>query len=361
MLNVNIFGSYDFRDLPTIPVVDVGEEVIVQTLQAFVAEEQAALDLLLGQLATFDNTFQESFGGFQGGTLQPAGEHAIAEATREGAKFTVNFPLRAWEDRKIYTVEFLKRASLANINKDAVGAVLKDVNTVFAYVFGAITNKDSYIHDTDVWPDVKKGQITVRKLANNDGQVGYTYVNGAQIPLATSNHYITSGAAAFNLGAFTTARDKLRLVGHAGNLVHVVSQNDGQAIPGLLGANFVPRPDPALSILPTTQVPLLESPRAIGRIVGAGEVQVWPHWPDGYMLTFDRNGEKPIRIRQSEFADERGFQLVADETRGGERAGHPLVNKFWRRIMGAGIYNRWNGVMTQITAAGAYTNPAGPA
>jgi hypothetical protein len=74
------------------------------------------------------------------------------------------------------------------------------------------------------------------------------------------------------------------------------------------------------------------------------------------MFSYDRSKPKPVRIRQHPDANKRGFRLVADETRGGERPGRPLVNKYWQRIFGAGVRNRFNGVMTKITT-GAYSDP----
>lgn len=356
MLATNIFGSYEFADLIRIPVLSLTEGDIYAALQEFAAAESAALDLLISSLADFGSNVSESFGAVSGGQLQKVGEGARGEATRRGGKYTVEFPIEAFEDRKIYTPEYLEEATLADLNADVVDAAIKDINTVFTAVFNSFTAAVNYIHDDDPWPGSRTGAHTVRRLANNDGQVGSAFANGALVPLATTNNYKVSGTAGITYGAFTTIRDVLKAQGHGGDIVYICSLNDASTIPGLLTTNFIRVPDVKLSILPTTQVPIVESPRAIGRVADAGELQAWPHWPDGYLFGFDRSKPKPVRIRQHADAAKRGFRLVADETRGGERPGRPLVNKYWQRIFGAGVRNRFNGVMMKITT-GAYTDP----
>ena len=356
MLNVNIFGSYRYDDLPNIPVASLVETDLYSQIQAYAAAESSALQELISSIADFGTSNGDSFGVVSGGQLQRAGQGARPEATRRGGKFTVYYPIYAYEDRKIYTPEYLEQAKLSDLNADIVDSTIKDVASVYMAVFNAFTQSTNYTFDDDPWPGNRSGQVTIRRLANNDGQSGSVVFNGNQTQLATLNNYIVSGAAAYALGAFTTARTKLKSTGNGDDIVHVVSSNDGDTLATLLGADFIARADPNLSILPTTQVPILQSPKAIGRVRTAGEVQVWPHWPDGYMFSYDRSKDRPVRIRQHPDAAKRGFRLVADETRGGERPGRPLVNKYWQRIMGAAVRNRFNGVMTKITT-GAWSDP----
>jgi hypothetical protein len=358
MLNVNIFGQYAFADLPSIAVADLSQDDLYSQLQAFAAEESRMLSQLVAAVADEGSNVKESFGYVAGGQLQRIGEMAQPEATRRGGKWDVAYPLYAWGDRKIYTPEYLERASLADLNADVVEATLKDVNTVLAVVFDAFSNKTNKAYDDDPWPGDKTGAHTVRRLANADAQVGYAYFNGQQVALATAQHYKTSGAATIAVGAFETIRDTLQAVGNGDDIVYFVSYNTGETLKGgTLGADFVPVPDPKLSILPTVQTPIVASPRAIGRVAN-GEVQVWPHFPDGYIFGYDRSKPRPVRVRIPTRAGDRGFRLVADESRGGDRPGKPLVNKYWQRIFGAGVRNRLNGVMMQITTSGAYTNPS---
>jgi hypothetical protein len=360
MLNVNIFGNYEFADLPTIAVATETEENVYAALQEFLAAESRLVSDLAGLLADEGTNLAENFGTVTGGQLQRAGEFSRPEATRRGGKWGVAFPIYAWEDRKIYTPEFLARANLQDINADAVSAAVKDVNTVLQHLFGALTGKDNYTFDDSEWPGENAGPLTIRRLANNDASDGSLYHNGAEVAVGTAQHYKFSGSGTWGVGAIQTMIATLTAVGNGTDIVVIISENDADDVKALSG--FVPVVDPKVSLLPTTQTPLVASPRAIGRFSGTGlgmgcEIQVWPHWPDAYAFGFDRSKDRPLRIRQPKAAGERGFQLVADETRGGERPGRPLVNKYWRRIMGAAVRNRMNGVMMKIHAS-AYSDPS---
>lgn len=357
MIATNIFGQYAFQDLPSIPVASVTESDLFGQLEAFAAAESAAMNELSSLLADQGTNLQETTGYVSGGQMQRISEYAQPEATRRGGSYTVAFPIWAWGDRKVYTPAFLSRATLATLNADAIEAALKDVNTVLIQMFGALTNKTNFTFTDSEWPGINAGSLAIKRLANADGQVGYTYFNGQQVSLATEQSYKTSGSATIATSQFTTIKSTLTARGYGDDVVCIISFNDGETIKnGLLGANFVPVPDPKLSVLPTTQTPIVSSPRAIGR-VGGCELQVWPHWPDGYTFGFDRSKQRPLRIRNSPIAGEVGFRLVADETRGGERPGRPLQNKYWQRVFGVAVRNRFNGVMMQQTTSGTYTNP----
>lgn len=193
--------------------------------------------------------------------------------------------------------------------------------------------------------------------------------------LSTANSYKTSGTANYTNATFTLARNHLRDLGLDGDLVFLVSRSDADYIVANCNT-FVPvaLPDDDKFIYPNgfsalsvnTQnatAPsirsLVKSPRAIGRIRDCGELVVLPYLPNGYMITLDRNADKPLAIRECDIPSLRGFNLVnADaisNTLGGEKT---IVNKRWQRIFGVGTRNRANGVIVQITASGTYTDPS---
>jgi hypothetical protein len=91
----------------------------------------------------------------------------------------------------------------------------------------------------------------------------------------------------------------------------------------------------------------------------SGEVIVLPWMWQGYMLAMDRSAEKPVAIRESDLPQLRGLQTVSpDSMVGGFDPSRLLVNKFFQRVFGAGVRNRANGCVVQITTNPTYTAPA---
>jgi hypothetical protein len=170
------------------------------------------------------------------------------------------------------------------------------------------------------------------------------------------------------------AHDYLTDVGMDNDIVYFISKADEAAV--RLLSDFVPfdpeeeRVDPNIidppivsgtSVLPARAI--VRSPRSIGRIRAAdgnsGEVIVLPWMFSGYLLGMDRSADKPVVIRESDLEALRGFRLVSEDGMtpviGGDRV---IANKFWQRIFGAGVRNRANGVIIQITNNATYTSPS---
>lgn len=355
-LEVNIFGHYNFSDLPGIGLAEVNQEEILETLRAFLEEENRFVRELTAMLADEGTGAIETFGGGGvGGELQVFGEISTIEATKEGAGWNVGYPIVAAGDRRMVTQAWLDEATLAHLNTQAVNAAVKDANFVLKTILRAILRNVNVSFDDRQWPGTGNegpGVITVRRLANADGAAGTIYSNSQEILLSTLQHYITSGSASLTEGAFTLARDKLRDVGADGNVIYIVSRATADSAEGL--TNFVKVRDPNI-VDPAAKYALVESPRARGRIAN-GEVIEWPHMPNGYIIALDTTKAKPVRIRNHRLQKYQGFQLALDEERG-EVLGRPLINRFWRRLIGAGIRNRVGAVVVQVTTNGAYTAP----
>jgi hypothetical protein len=356
-LNINLFGSYDQRDWVR-PVAEVGEDRVLATLQAFAAAESARVRDLISFITDFGDTtqVQTNFGLAFGGELQPMTEYGPPEATREKGQWPVAYPIYGYGDRKMYTPVFLMRATLNDINRDAVGAAVKDVRTVFREILKSVLLKTNYTFNDSNWPGANLGNLTIRRLANADGSVGSIYPPGlGEITLATLNHYKTSGSGTLTAGAFDLASATLSAAGNGDNIAHIVGVNTATATSLL--PEFLPLPDPRVTGVPTDQFAIVQGPRAIGRI-SDGDVIRLPGMPENYILSFDRSKPSPIKARESDLPGFRGFQLAVDEQRGATfNPLRPMVNRIWQRIIGFGIQNRTNGVAVQVTASGTYTDP----
>lgn len=352
---INIFGAYGFTDLASVPIAQATETVVYEAISAFLAAENSFLNDMLSLLCTFGTEVQTEFAEGGGGTFQQITDVGAVEATRTGGKWTVGFPIYAYGDRVMYSKSYLDEATLADLNRDVVDKTLKDVTTMISTVNSALLLKTNYTFNDNAWPGRRTGSINVRRLANNDSSDGEVYTPAGRVSIGTLQHYVATGTASLTTAAFATIKSKLRNVGHADRIVALCSQTTADSAEALTG--FVPIKN-AQVVDPQGKYAIVSSPRARGVTADNIEVWEWPHFPDGYIFGFDPSKPKPVRIREHHLAQYRGLRLVSDDG-AAEIPNRPLVNKYWRRIFGAGIYNRVNGVAVHVSNADGttYTDP----
>jgi hypothetical protein len=350
---VNIFGEYNYDDLPTILVKDVSQSSLYETLQQFAAQSTAALNDAIGALLSgVSADVGAEFGADVGGEMQKISELVGPEATRVGEAWSTQFPISAFADRVMYTQSYLDEANLQTLNAHALNVVVKDVFTNHREMWKALLKKTNYSFNDSRWPGRKTGTLTIRRLANADGQAGYVFVNGNKVLLSTLNMYLTSGAGAVTAANFIAIFDSLAAVGNADSVVVIVGPTTGRAVSALAG--FIPIVNPQVSD-PSAARAIVQSSKAIGVINGC-EVQVWPAFPEGYLFGYDRSKPKPLRKRVHHLPQYQGLRTYTPDDRV-HIPENPLVNKFWQNIYGYGVDNRLNGVVMQITTNGAYTDP----
>jgi hypothetical protein len=352
-INVNIFGEYALQDLPAIPILSVTEDRLFEAIQAFVDAENAFLTELGAILWDTGEDVQTSFGNGMGGRMQMLGEIAGVEATRQGARWYVGFPIYAKGTMQSMRVAWLQRASLADLNSLVVHSAMINIETVISDALGAILRNDNYVFDDTQWPGMNAGTPTVYPLANNDGSTGSVYNFGNEVMLGTLNHYVVSGTANPTYAGFTTAHNMMRNVGNDTRIIHIMSRTTTDYVASNV-TQFIRPASPLISNINVIEAQV-GSPRARG-VVDFDEVWEFPHFPDGYMLTLDLSKAPPLRQRESNIAGERGFQIVQDDKLP-EVTSHPLANKTFKHIYGFGVRNRVNGVVTQFKASGAYDIP----
>lgn len=353
----NIFGAYDSRDLESRPVSDFTESKVFEDIQRFAQQYQRGLQLLIQGVAAFGTDAKTEFGTSVGGELQVQGEYSQGvEATKTEGKWEVGFPLLRFGDRQIYTKEYLARATLQKLQTDIIAAAVRDATTMRKIILRALLLKTNYtFNDKKEFPTVGLGSITIYRLFNNDSATGEIFVDGAAVSIGSLQHYITNANASINNAVFTLIRDKLNAAGLGADIVFWISRTNEAAVKAL--TDFVP-PAQALISDPAAKSAIIRSPQAIGRMEdGNGEVQVMPFMPAGYVFGYDRAAGPPVFIRETEEPEFRGFKLVGDDTRV-QYDEHPIRNKHWERIAGAGVKNRANGVALFVDAGGTYTDPS---
>jgi hypothetical protein len=374
-LTVNQFGEMLFADLLPVNILSVTEDKYLPAIQNFMASEQAYLNSLSAILCDTGTEVQTGFLTGVGGQMQRMTKKGSVEATRGGVRWWVAFPLYAFGTKQIYEVPWLQRAKFVDLAASIYDAVLSDIRTTFTEMLGALFNNVNATYDDTQWPGMNaqfvgqaSGPLTITRLANADSAVGSVYARGVETQLASLNHYLTSGGANPTVGNFTTVRDKLRTVGNDSDIAIAASR----ATCDYVVDNFTPGTDfvQPVEILEryvaqdplgkySTQVEgLLDSGvRSRGRVRNM-QLLEFQHFPDNYLLGFDRSKEPPLRKRISDLASEQGLYLASDDDMPDVQT-HPLARKQWRRIQGFGARNRANGVVMQITA-GSYTVPTIP-
>lgn len=360
----NIFGNYDSRDLVR-PVLEVGQADIYKQIREVLAAYEETTNAVIGTLADRGTTITENYAyGAGGGFLQPSAEFGQRLATRvEYGEFQVGYPIARYSDRAMFTPEYLLRATVADVQAKTVDALIKDQNTLWRGVVAAMFDNTNYsfVDPADIGGG--QGTLGVKRLFNADSSEGHIFVNGVQVDIGTLNHYKTSGSGSFNTAAFTLAKTTLKDVGLGSDVVYFISEADELTVRAL--ADFIPvDPDNGLTIAynpllqPTRSI--VKNPKAIGVIKNLGEVVMLSFIPTGYIVAMDRNADKPVFIRESDLAELRGFKLTGDEVVSENSVldgPNPMLNKYWSRIFGAGVRNRANAVVVQITASGSYTAP----
>jgi hypothetical protein len=366
MLVPNIFGGFDSRDLPNIRIGNGATmEQVMTDIRAWAAFFEKIVGIYEGALATSGTDAQGTFGtGTAGGELQPYTEYGETEATRtEHNEWAWGCGIRRWRDRQMYSEEYLMIADLAQIAADTVASTNRYLATRLKMLLRAITRNTNYVYTDNEFPGEAKGaQIPVFCLFNADGNAGRAYVNNQVIATGALQHYIPSLAATVGLANFTLGRSTLRDLGLTGRVIHLISPADEDTVrglPGFVATAATGQPYAVTDPAPAETTAVVTAPQAIGSISnggeGDGEVVVYPFWPQGYTLSYDRTKPPPLYIREHTLANLRGYRLVQDQSRTPYGDGD-LRNKRWEFIAAAAVQNRGNGVVVQATT-GAYTPP----
>lgn len=363
----NVFGSYDTRQLPSLKITSpaVDESVIMADLQAWSDYINEIADAYVAILAFDSDKFQGTYGnGTGGGQMQPYTERGETEATVTGeSSWSWGLPIRAYRDRQIYTEQYIATKSLEQMNKDVIAATNRFLTTRIIVVLRALFGNTNYNFNDGIFPGSDQGVLAVKRLFNADGTVGTSFVNGVALALGTIQSYVPSTAASIAVAQFTLNRSLLRTRGFTGRVIHLTAESDADTIKAMAGFIPLTTQTPYVNVengpQVTTTTAVVTQPRSIGVFSNGGasdgEVVSYPFWPAGYIFSYDATKVKPIGIRQHDEPSFRGWRLVQDDTKAAYGT-NSIRNKIWEFIMGAGVVNRMNGVMSQATT-GSYTVP----
>lgn len=290
-----------------------------------------------------------------GGTLQPIGPDGNPLPTYAREAYQVGFPIRGGGDAT--GTDRVTRAlmTVQDANDNAQAATIKDKNWLIDHMLAALMTSTEYTYEDKARLGYRGvGDVTVKPLANNDGQ-RYIGFLGRALTDGTHNHYLRVLPITATDNPFPTIHRHLRE--HTGNTDEVVDVYIAENLEVSIRAlpNFVKLDDP--DIEPAQTVARLRSrpDKGIGDEVIGKVDKCWiitmGRLPDNYMLALRRDG-RPLGRREYPASALQG--LFNEEF--SPDGSHMEVR--WLRFAGFGVRDRTAAVAVFIAGSGNYVNPA---
>ena len=352
----NIFGSIRLSDTDYVFNGTIGQRVIWDEVAKYVAEQNAAINAVLGAFVeetTEDHSRRYKLPG--GGMLQKAGGQAQSAATKRYGQWDVAFPIEQYGDQVAQDYVTGAYMTAGELSRNIETVTIRNINTVRYELLKRLFTNTATTFVDPLW-----GSLTVQPLANGDSVVYPPVIGSADE--ATETHYIASGYAT---AAISNTNDPIgntivpELEEHFGQvtggspIVVFVNAAEVAKLTALAAVNRVqdnyvtPGSQTAIPGLP----PALPG-RTIGRHDAGAWIQQWDWIPAGYTLSIHLDQPRPLIKRRDPAATglPDGLALIAQE------AEHPFNTAHWHHRFGFGVGNRLNGVVVQLTAA-AYSIP----
>ena len=354
----NLFGALNLEDTDLVYNATVGQRAIYDVATAYVAQQNAALDAILGvfvERTTSDHKLKYKLPGggkLQRGSFAPRSVPAAVKATGE---WGVAWPIADYGAAIAGDRVTLAYMTAAELSRHIDTVVIQNVNTVRFEMLYALFQNVSRSFDDPLWDT-----LTVQPLANGDATV-YPPVMGSETE-ATADHYIESGYAASAISdtndpivtIINKLEDQFGSVTGGSDLIVFINNAQTGKISGLTG--FVPYYD--RNIIPGTQsATVTGAPNVPGKTLGRPTSGAWTvewRWiPANYMLGINMSAPPPLikRIDPPATGLANGLALVAEEYE------HPFKTSYWSHRFGFGAGNRLNGVVVELGTGGTYTIP----
>lgn len=353
-----IFGHLNISDTDRAFNTTVGQRVIWEATQAYIARANAELDAamrLFVERTTDEFKLRYKLPG--GGYLQQRGLDGRYGSVKALGNWDVAFPLRDYGAQVSGNDVAMAYMTVAELDRHIQTVVIQDYNTVRYQILHRLFKST----DTSFADDLH-GTLTVVGLANGD-TVTYPPVVGATAE-ATDNHYLESGYAAADISDVNDPYPTIvaELEEHFGSVaggsnivvfINVAEQAETEAL-----TDFYEVSDQFIQLGVNTDRPvnmpaLPSSARIIGRHKAGCWIAVWNFIPANYMLGLHLEAEAPLimRVDPADTGLGQGLQLVSEDEE------FPFMASFWRHRFGFGVGNRLNGVVMELGTGGTYTAP----
>lgn len=288
-----------------------------------------------------------------GGRLQDSDRQTLPAAVKLNGSYDVSYPIydgrtaMGWDD---VTYAYMK---LDEIDAHMTTVTQQDIEWVRFKILRALLNKTN-----DTFLDPRWGNLTIRRLANQDGTLYPPQRIAGSVTESERQRYITTAYAPSAISdtnnPYATIRDELRKDFGRGMVCAWI--NSAQRAKTEALTDFVPRPLIAVQYGVDTD---LAAPGAIDGIPGEFigtindvKIFIWDWIPANYIFAVDTNQPRPLKRRVDVPASLRGFKMVANEVE------WPITTAYWRHREGYGVGNRLNGIAVFIDAGGTYNTPS---
>jgi hypothetical protein len=355
----SIFGILNLSDVDNALVSTVGQKVVYDAIQQFMAEQNAALaeaKSFFVSNTTEDFKFRYMLPG--GGYLQKRGGQAPSGAVKGYGNWDVSLPLEDFGAQFGGDDITLAYMSLQTLNTHLQTVFVQNINTIRLEIMKALLDNVQY-----VFPDPVQGNLTVVPLANGDAVI-YPPPAGSETE-AVENHYLESGYASSGISDVNNPFAVVRadLIQHSGG-----PQQGGESLVAIINSAQTPKVSALTNFVGMTDgyiVPgsasqsLINVPKDLpGRIIGRCDgvwVAEWDWVPAEYLYAQNVDAPAPLQERVDPAATglPRGLTLVAKDEY------YPLQSSHYRNRFGFGVANRLNGVVMKFAASGGYTVPSG--
>lgn len=348
-----IFGVLNVDSTERTYVNTVGQELVFDAVNELMRRYNAEIN---EQMSAFversTDSFKERYLLPGGGRLQQMGRQAPAAAVKRYGKWDVAYPIRQWGAQLAGSRVDMAYMTLQELDAHLDTIFIQGVNTVRARILTSIFEDDNL-----TWSDPLHGDLTIRRLANDDGTT-YPPVIGTEDETTGHDHYLESDGATVALVDVETIRD--HLVEHFGgraqegdNIVIFHNSADTDTIDGFTG--YTALAEQYIRPGADTDVPV-RMPNVPGRIHGrvAGVwMSEWDWVPDDYWIGLYLEAAPPLiqRVDPADTGLGQGLQLVAEDER------HPMQQSHYEHRFGFGVGNRLSACVMEEDAV-TYSPPS---
>lgn len=349
------YGTIDTLDTLAanlLPVAQIGEDRVWETIEAALAAHNAILREQLEQFVDFTTDQLLAYGGLEGMEMQELDQYGIPDAQSVITGDTMGFPLRLRGNALQWTraaIQIMTGQEMARQVTALESADRRKISYDFKRALFIPTNytfKDRLMNGV---------ALPVKALVNADGAPIPLGPEGEEFDGATHNHYLAS--AVLDNAAVDNAVQTVTQ--HYGEGTVYIYINQGNEVAFTALTNFTEYP--LLNIVaPITEeratggvrTPFRMNNRAIG-IYKTGSAEVWvkPWIPLGYIFVWVDGAPKPLVYRTRPNVPGAGeLQLVI------ENDDYPLRARAYTREYGIAVRNRTNGAVLYI-GGGTYVTP----
>lgn len=355
-------GTYTVADLlanrtvSSAIVADFGPDALVEPLQQALAIHNAQVSAIV---AEFAGETEERFGVFGvavDAEMQDVDEFGQGVTQKNNAWGKVEYPLRKKQYAMGWTNDYFQRATVKDMVERQMGAQRGHVKALRDGIRDALFGATNYVF-RDRFDDGR--DLTVRRLANGDGEPIPDGPNGEKFDGATHNHYrattATSGAG------LATALDALIETvvehGHGGEVRLYINRANAAAVQEL--PKFK-------ALLPVAIVAGIQNDHARGALDitrtdnrEIGFYDGFPVWTkpwvpaDYYVCNAAGSVAKPLKMRVPKQQSLRGLRRVA------QYGNHPLHTEHLEALFGFGGWTRTAAAVLYANAGngGVYSPP----